>query len=199
MNIEPLVIASDEAEAKFNEYSQASRDGGTATDAALANAYRTALSGQPVIALTATIHAGGYLPDGLPRLAICRADAENCWVKATRVAFKPRDRLTYSSVPDPRHCGALVGARHLLVRVPGPDEPPLGRRGHTVVPLTPPRHRPTRRRLSSCHILWEVQEWTPDPPIDPVLLRHIYGDLWAVLAQWDLTDLERAILPGRPS
>jgi len=32
------------------------------------------------------------------------------------------------------------------------------------------------------------------PPRDPALIRHIRGDLWAVLAVWDLTELERAVL-----
>jgi hypothetical protein len=30
--------------------------------------------------------------------------------------------------------------------------------------------------------------------VNPLLLQHIEGDLWAVLAQWDLTEIERAIL-----
>lgn len=29
------------------------------------------------------------------------------------------------------------------------------------------------------------------------LLRHIAGDLYAVLAQWDLTELERAVMAER--
>ncbi|MGH3300400.1 MAG: hypothetical protein ACRDOK_01755 [Streptosporangiaceae bacterium] len=35
------------------------------------------------------------------------------------------------------------------------------------------------------------------PPRDPALLRWIRGDLWAVVAQWDLTELERAVLSSR--
>jgi hypothetical protein len=34
-------------------------------------------------------------------------------------------------------------------------------------------------------------------PVDPALLRHIRGDLWAVLAVWNLTDLERYVLSQR--
>lgn len=32
---------------------------------------------------------------------------------------------------------------------------------------------------------------------DPALLKHIGGDLYAVLATWDLTELERSVLGGR--
>jgi hypothetical protein len=34
-------------------------------------------------------------------------------------------------------------------------------------------------------------------PRDPALLRHVRGDLWAVLATWDLTELERLVLTQR--
>jgi hypothetical protein len=71
------------------------------------------------------------------------------------------------------------------------------RMASTVVPLVPPRFRPRRPRLARCHVLWEVEEWSPVPPVDPALLRHIRGDLWAVLATWDLSPLERAVLGGR--
>ena len=32
------------------------------------------------------------------------------------------------------------------------------------------------------------------PPRDPALLRNITGTLYAVLAVWDLTEVERAVL-----
>jgi hypothetical protein len=35
------------------------------------------------------------------------------------------------------------------------------------------------------------------PDRDPYLLRHVGGALYAVLAAWDLTDLERAIMSAR--
>lgn len=35
-----------------------------------------------------------------------------------------------------------------------------------------------------------------EAPVDPALLKHIGGDLYAVVATWDLTDLERAVLDG---
>lgn len=47
---------------------------------------------------------------------------------------------------------------------------------------------------------FEVEDWqrTPQPPgTDPALLKHVGGDLWAVLATWDLTPLEAAVLGQR--
>jgi hypothetical protein len=69
-----------------------------------------------------------------------------------------------------------------------------------MVPLVPPEHRPPRGwgdRL----LLWEADDWTwassPAPPHDPALLRPIGGDLYAVEAVWDLTEIERLVLAGR--
>lgn len=66
-----------------------------------------------------------------------------------------------------------------------------------LVPLIPPNLRPARA-LVRYVILFEA-EWEPVPPTDPLLLRHLHGDLYAVLAAWDLTPLERAVLAGRLS
>ena len=64
-----------------------------------------------------------------------------------------------------------------------------------MVPLVPPPLRPAHA-LRNYHVLWEA-DWQQAPPADPALLKHIGGDLYAVLAIWDLTELERAVLAGR--
>jgi hypothetical protein len=61
-----------------------------------------------------------------------------------------------------------------------------------IVPTVPPLLRP-RHKLSGYTILWEA-DWTNEAPVDPALLKHLGGDLYAVVAVWDLTELERAVL-----
>lgn len=39
-----------------------------------------------------------------------------------------------------------------------------------------------------------IVEWRRVAPADPLLLKHITGRLFAVVAQWDLTEIERAIM-----
>lgn len=204
MNLDPLVVPRHEARAKAAEYAAAARATGDPTDVGLARVYRRTLKGDPVIRLPEAIAAAGRFPNGLPRLAVVRANATRCFVSLNR--WGGVDRLTFKTEQDIQHLGGRVGARHVLVNVPTPPDAPSQLRssisrqrweGSTLVPLVPPRYRPTRPRLSSCHVLWEVEEWGPIPPVDPALLRHIHGDLWAVLATWELTELERAVLPGR--
>jgi hypothetical protein len=65
-----------------------------------------------------------------------------------------------------------------------------------TVPLIPIQHRP-RRGLANYHVLWEA-EWKKAVPVDPFLLRRVgKADLWAVVAMWDLSEVERAALATR--
>jgi hypothetical protein len=71
------------------------------------------------------------------------------------------------------------------------------------VPIVPPKLRPRggHVNLSNYATLWEVDDWQwmrdPAPACDPALLRHVAGDIYAVVATWDLTELERLVLSGR--
>lgn len=44
---------------------------------------------------------------------------------------------------------------------------------------------------------WEVEKWKPVPPRDPILVKRLTPNLFGVLATWNLTELERAIIRGR--
>jgi hypothetical protein len=205
MELAELRIDPGEARAKLDEYAAQVEAERTAEDRAIAMGYRAAARGLPLISLRETIAMGGYDRHGLPNLAICPAAyadqggtvlAAECTVRwdgwsGDHLIYADRDLWGVNR-------GALVG-RH-SVRVQADDPPPARTRksaGTTMVPLIPPRFRPKPRRLKHCHILWEVEEWTLVPPRDPALLRHVRGDLWAVLAVWDLTDLERHVLSQR--
>jgi hypothetical protein len=66
----------------------------------------------------------------------------------------------------------------------------------TLTPIIPPALRP-KHNLANYKTLWEVEAWKLEPPRDPMLLKPLGGMLYAVLATWDLTELERAVLRGR--
>lgn len=196
MELAVFSIPEDEAREKLAEYETLLAGERSAEDAAIARGYRAAARGLPVISLPRTVVAGGWHDNGLPKIAIAPADATMCYARWDRsdLIFADRDDWQVNR-------GALVGAHSVRVTVPGDDQPVrqtgFWRTASTIVPLVPPKHRPRPRRLRHCHILWEVEEWTRTPPRDPALLRHIRGDLWSVLAVWDLTDLERYVLSQR--
>jgi len=198
MNLATIEMTAEEATARLAEYEKALRHGRNAEDEAIAAGYRAAARGLPVIVLPDVFAAGGWFDNGLPHLAIARADATTVRVQVNGWRDERRS-VVFADDEFSRNQGARVGRHTVRVSMP---PPPDGRqfRGTTTVPLIPPRHRPTsNRRLHTHHVLWEVEAWDPTPPRDPALLRHIRGDLWAVVATWDLTDLERAVLAQRAS
>lgn len=201
MKLDTIEIPVEEAKARLDEYRGQLAEERTAEDEAIAAGYRAAARGLPVIRLSEVIVAGGWFDKGLPKLAIARADATQVGVQVTRYA-DDTCQVVYRHTDDQwaRVRAAHVGRHGVTVTLPTPA-PPSGRptwgRGQTVVPMIPPRFRPRRPRLHRTHVLWEVERWDPTPPVDPALLRHIRGDLWAVLATWDLTELERAVIAGR--
>ena len=77
------------------------------------------------------------------------------------------------------------------------DDATWNKRNHNpitaIVPLVPPRLRP--KDLSKYYILWEA-EWDPLAPVDPFLLKRLTNRFFAVVAEWDLTPLERAVIEG---
>jgi hypothetical protein len=40
--------------------------------------------------------------------------------------------------------------------------------------------------------------WDNTAPVDPMLLKKINDNFYVVVAQWDLTELERSVLGQRP-
>lgn len=199
MNLGTITIDRDEARERLAEYERAIKEDRNAEDEAIAMGYRAAARGLPIIRLSECMDRAGCFDNGLPKIAVVRADATECWVSAGgSTSTEGRNLLRFSDISHPDDRGALVGRHHVRTTQAVPSYTHNRRwRGQTVVPLVPPRYRPRRPRLAKCHILWEVEEWSNVVPVDPALLRHIRGDLWAVLATWELSELERAVLAGR--
>lgn len=194
MNLGTIEITPEEASARLAEIEKVIEAERTAEDRALAQAYRAAKRGHGVISLKRAIELAGTFENGLPRLAIIGAGVERCRVdvnwRGDEYVFSDAD-LSWA------YRRSLVGANHVRVVLTPPQERPSKTAGRTIVPSIPPQLRPKPRNLRHCHILWEVERWDPTPPVDPALVKHIRGDLWAVLATWDLSELERLVLTQR--
>jgi hypothetical protein len=198
MELATLEITEEEAKERLAEYEHQLAEERTAEDEAIKAGYRAAARGLPVVRLTRCIQNGGFFDNGLPRIAVVRADATECWVQVSHAWHGRPWSFIFGDEDRADNRGALVGKHTLRVSVPGPDQVTNAvYRANTIVPIIPPRHRPRRHRIRGFHILWEVEQWRRVAPKDPALLRHIRGDLWSVVATWDLTDLERAVLSAR--
>jgi len=198
-------VSATRAREAFIAYRTLVRAGrGTEDDEVLMRSYRAIAQGRKVLDLRETLQQAGLDEKFRPRLAISRADQKH-------VVFMHSRTWCYSA-PLPRRAlkpsffdGSAIAVRSGIYpaiddRSSLPDV--AGERQwrtslEAAVPPIPAQFRP-QESLHLFHILWDVV-WDPVPPTDPILLRRIGGYLYAVVAQWDLTDLERAVLGARLS
>jgi hypothetical protein len=189
MKVEALTqIDRDHARELWQKY-QTHRHYQTPADAEIAAIYKRIAQGKTVIRALESIRAAGVDEKGLPKLAIARADAALCYWH-TRM----RGECQFS---DTRHWNHQnkIALKSRTTPIQWPGVPDLNFTAEAQVPLIPVHLRP-RRGLQNYHILWEA-EWTKRYPVDPYLLRRFGGDAWLVVAAWDLTDVERAVMSQR--
>lgn len=168
------------------------------TDEAIMAGYRLIAEGKQIIQLSDAIKQGGEDQQHRPRLAVARADEKRvrCWRRNDgSVSFRGQTGRNYSNHTDPRTATSHALPAGTFERVSDFGPSRFGGNVTTldleaIVPLIPPRFRPAQ--LERYHILWEA-DWKAVPR-DPALLRALGGDLYAVVAVWDLTDIERAVL-----
>lgn len=214
MELQTIEMDAELARKKHLEYRNLVKGDRTAEDEAMRVAYREAARGARLIRLSETIRAGGTQVvevDGahyhVPNLAAIRADAKWCYTRG----ITSRGKLTLTArqrrelAPNNKRDKVIV--RGFTERGTRPDPENRSRLLYVddawheimaMVPTIPPLLRP-KSKLDKFLILWEVESWSkaPLPPGDPALLRPVGGDLYAVVAVWDLTELERAVLAER--
>lgn len=198
MEVEAAVMKVDyfEATRSYRAYRTAIKENrATKDDVAIARAYHAMLRGKKVIDVGAAIINAGLDANAnfCPKIAIARADWP--FVHSTRNEWRYRFS-SRSSTWGRKPKGELE------VRIP--DAPTMNPRGGNYgegkaqVPTIPPQFRPTGS-LTEYHILFEAV-WERRPPYDPMLLKQIGAAdslLFVVLAAWDLTPIEQAVLRGR--
>jgi hypothetical protein len=226
VDLATIEVPADVARREYLAYRRAVREHRTAEDEQMMRAYRAAAKGQRLIRLPEVILAGGLtcgkpvegwyydssrpegqrrVPNGVwsvsafPRLAVARADVQHVYCQGVQrdgsIVFDDTARGSAWRATRQRfelRPGTVTGDQ----LPPGVHEFATTTRKVAMVPAIPPALRPSTG-LSNFHILWEA-EWKvrPLPPVDPALLKHVGGDLYAVLAVWDLTPLEQAVLAG---
>ncbi len=161
-------------------------------DYEIMRAYQLIAQGKVIIQAMAAIKNAGLNDEGLPYLAIARADAKECALELNRWGggffgthdYSRQNSRTRIEFPNSFFPGDENNRRNTW-------------NTKATIPLIPPQHRP-KRGLENYHILWEA-EWEKIAPEDPYLLRRIgnTGDMWIVLAAWDLTPVERAAMQSR--
>ena len=165
----------------------------------LKEAYYHASKGRKIIDIYQAMQNAGVNKDGWPQLAICRADGkEGMFRRRAKGAglfhhehLRRWDTGTRFSVLLPEGC---------FMDLPVDEWNREKDQRYATIPTIPAKYYP-KGKLEKYYILWEVEEWyeksqIPVPPIDPFLLKRLSPNLFVVLAEWDLTPLERAVIKG---
>lgn len=198
MNISEISLDRDQAKTAFLAYREQVQKRHSKEDEAIMRGYRALSQGKHLIHLTQTIKQGGTevrkprygASVTLPRLAVCRAHIKWCWI-----VTNDDGSCVFQEKKGWLHHNARVNNRRLPAGTLGDSNRYTRCEFKAMVPVVPAELRPAVH-LRNYHILWEA-EWTSEPPIDPYLLKHIGGDLYAIVAHWNLTELERAIMSER--
>lgn len=201
MEVVTIEQAQEEAKVEWKEYCKAIREN-VPDDAeymkyykSIKNALYYLSQGKHILDLNESMKAAGLNDKGWPRLAICKAHMSKVffeWDWNTGGTFSERYRPVGEWWDMTRNRFVLPFSAWGIKKSPHNDSAVS-----TVVPKVPAQFLP-KYPLDNYFILWEVEEWTLEPPKDPMLLKQIRGNknLFAVLAVWDLTKLERAVLRG---
>ena len=192
MEVVTIEQAAEEAKVEWKQYCKAIREN-IPSDAeymryykSIKNALYYLSQGKQIIDIHASMKAAGLSDKGLPNLAICNAALSKVFFEweYSRAVFSDGRWNSKKRIVFPTSLFG-IGTKQSTTSF------------SAVVPKVPAQFLP-KGNLSNYHILWEVEEWNLEPPIDPILLRRIKDspNLFAVMAVWDLTKLERAVLRG---
>lgn len=198
MNVPRIAMSREEALRKMYAYQRAMRRSKNPELAAAEAGYAALADGCQLLDLNQAIGAGGWTPEGHPAFAVARADR-----RTVRYDLDGSRWLRFEAGKNTRTGGPTLRRSIPLIHMPKQDPTwRPWRAGEAMVPLIPAdvreEARTKARFVGERHwfILWEAV-WVKVPPKDPILLEHLAGSLYVVLAQWDLTELERALMQGR--
>ena len=161
-----------------------------------------------VVSLSAVIAAGGYTradgEDQDPRELFMEWEnrpTNRLGSRRVRSALVPKLAITPSRARDVTYTGIgkflffSTGKWEMGVPYRGKGDLPGGPRFTATAPIIPAEARAVSEQLKFSLVLWEA-DWKPVPvPLgDPAILVPLIGDLYAVAAVWDLTEMEKSVL-----
>jgi hypothetical protein len=207
---EVVTLNKDDALAKFNEYKAALRVSRSQHDRMMKAVFGALSEGLGVINPRAAILKAGVEPINFhPKLAISRADRETVFFRRghwqNQAFFSSSERFFLANPnkgAQTKRDQFAFGVGELQRVADGEQwkNPLYLETVKATVPIIPPEHRPQAGALGDYSILWEVEKWEALPrpqraPGDPMLLKPLaQTGLYAVMAHWDLTEIEKMVL-----
>ena len=192
MHVDKLLFSKEEALKLLQRY-QTHKNYQSPVDQEIERVASLIAKGKMVVRGMGSIVGAGLNDQHLPKLAIARADAKLCHLDAYA-----NGAASMTSLMKENEWVKGNAARSRIFRFPSNSFPGVAvkYKSQAWMPHIPPDIRP-RRGIENYHVLWEAL-WERAPPVDPILLRQIgKNDFYVVLAQWDLTEVEREVMRSR--
>lgn len=168
-------------------------------DEELMSMYKALSQGKRVLTLGEVFKECGLDAHLLPKLAIARADWEWAYFRASLhgdASFSTESSNWGHNKQNSLTMPASFFSTDVTNTAWRAQNSKCGYPVKAMVPSIPERLRPDQPK--KYWILWEA-EWMKEPPKDPILLYRLAEYTFSVIAEWDLTPLERSVLYGRPS
>lgn len=190
MNVQTITMDPEVAKSKLEAYRSRRHADADELYRRCEEAFATLAEGTPILDVQQVFEQCPVDEEGRPRLAIARADRKEIEFRGYRSTFcfdSRADRYSFLHRDNTSLYMSFNGSRFADAKD-----------GYALLPMVPADVRPQKGQLRDWFILWEVDQWysrpTIEPPRDPYLLQHLGGTLYAILAEWELTDLEMAIM-----
>jgi hypothetical protein len=185
MDVGEITLDQEQVKKQVDQW----KGGLTTEEQLIARAYRAIQRGRKLLDLSKAMRIAGCDDKGRPQLAIARADA-----KRVEMSQWNREYVEFESQigrwnHTTKESSVRVSARDL----PGHRQAQV--RLTAAVPIIPTKYRPGKTQLRRFWILFDA-DWT-EVAKDPFLLMPLGGTLYVIMAAWDLTPVERAVLRGR--
>jgi hypothetical protein len=197
--VSSLEMSEEEAEKAYRDYSEAVKSRKEKYLEDLKKVYYNLKQGRKVIDIFDVMKRAGVNEQGEPRLAISIAGkpevqfAKQAAGSGTFYKDELRDYVSDVQLPS----GTFPDWERKKEEAPDRWTPIIREIIKTGVPIVP-AHLLPNRSLNNYYILWEVKNWQEviPPRRDPFLLKRLSSNLFVVLAEWELTAIEQAVIRG---
>lgn len=197
-NTPTITMPKEQAKVFYEEYLNAVKTRKEKYVKELKQVYYHLSRGNKVLDIYEVFKKSGVNKQGEPKLAIARADSNRVeFTKGELGAGRFKGRTNAYDVDLPtstfpkwkRNWSTDNWQNKKRLQIVRPEI-------STKVPIVP-AHLLPEGELDNYFVLWEVSSWEPMPVYkDPFLLKRINANAFVVLAEWDLTPVEQAIIRG---
>lgn len=203
MDAPKITISQEKAKEIYGDYLEVVKTRKEKYLRDLKQVYYHLSKGHQVLDIYEVFKKSGVNEDGEPKLAIVRADVKKCvFHKRDLGSGRFSENFDWRDQEIPARFDVFLPSNTFPdwkideTKETWDDERIIRRHIQTKTTICPPHLLPNGK-LDNYYLLWEVEKWDEVPVAkDPFLLKRINDNAFIVLAEWNLTKVEQAVIRG---